>query len=33
MGIEYEETDSFQIIKMFIENREQLLARLLDDDT
>lgn len=29
---EYEETDSYQITKMFIENREQLLNRLLADD-
>ncbi|WP_242832081.1 AAA family ATPase [Butyrivibrio sp. VCD2006] len=29
--VEYEETDSYQITKMFIENKEQLLKRLLDD--
>ena len=27
--IEYEDTDSYQITKLFIENREQLLGRLL----
>ena len=27
--IEYEDTDSYQITKMFIENKEQLLKRLL----
>ncbi len=29
--VEYEDTDSFQITKMFIENKDQLLKRLLDD--
>ncbi|MCR5784056.1 MAG: AAA family ATPase [Eubacterium sp.] len=28
--IEYEDTDSYQITKMFIENKEQLLKRLID---
>lgn len=28
--ISYEETDSYQITKMFLENREQMLARLLE---
>ncbi len=30
--INYEDTDSYQITKMFIENKEQLLKRLLSDD-
>ncbi len=30
--IDYEDTDSYQITKMFIENKEQLLKRLLSDD-
>ena len=30
--IEYEDTDSYQITKMFIENREQLLKRLLSEE-
>lgn len=30
--IAYEETDSYQITKLFIENKEQLLKRLLDED-
>lgn len=30
-SIEYEDTDSYQITKMFIENRDQLLKRLLND--
>ena len=29
--IDYEDTDSYQITKMFIENKEQLLKRLLDE--
>ncbi len=29
--IEYEETDSYQITKMFIENKDQLLRRLLEE--
>ena len=29
--VEYEDTDSYQITRMFIENKEQLLKRLLDD--
>ena len=29
--IDYEDTDSYQITKMFIENKEQLLKRLLSD--
>ena len=27
----YEETDSYQVTEMFIQNRKQLLARLLSD--
>ncbi|WP_022762670.1 AAA family ATPase [Butyrivibrio sp. AD3002] len=30
--IEYEDTDSYQITKMFIENKEQLLKRLLSEE-
>ena len=30
--IDYEDTDSYQITKMFIENKEQLLKRLLSDE-
>lgn len=30
--INYEDTDSYQITKMFIENKEQLLKRLLSND-
>ena len=30
--ITYEETDSYQITKLFIENKEQLLKRLLDEE-
>ena len=30
--IDYEDTDSYQITKMFIENKEHLLKRLLSDD-
>ncbi len=30
-SIDYEDTDSYQITKMFIENKEQLLKRLLDE--
>lgn len=30
--IEYEDTDSYQVTKMFVENKEQLLKRLLSDD-
>ena len=30
-AIDYEDTDSYQITKMFIENKEQLLKRLLDE--
>ena len=30
--IEYEDTDSYRIMKMFIENKEQLLKRLLSDE-
>jgi predicted ATPase len=29
--IEYEDTDSYQITKLFVENREQLLNRLLSE--
>ena len=29
--IDYEDTDSYQITKMFIENKEQLLKRLLEE--
>ena len=29
---EYEETDSYQVTEMFINNRKQLLGRLLDFD-
>lgn len=29
--LDYEDTDSYRITKMFIENREQLLGRLLSD--
>ena len=29
--IEYEETDSYQVTEMFINNREQILRRLLSD--
>ena len=29
--INYEDTDSYQITKMFIENKEQLLKKLLDE--
>lgn len=32
-SIEYEETESYQIMEMFINNREQLLARLLGADS
>ena len=28
----YEETDSYQITKMFLQNRNQLLQRLLEED-
>ena len=30
--IEYEETDSYQVTSMFINDREQLLYRLLEDE-
>lgn len=30
-GCAYEETDSYQVMKMFLENREQLLAQLLKE--
>ena len=30
--IDYEDTDSYQITKMFIENKEQFLKRLLSDE-
>jgi predicted ATPase len=28
---EYEETDSYQVTEMFINNRKQILKRLLED--
>ena len=30
--IDYEDTDSYQITKMFIESKEQLLKRVLSDE-
>lgn len=30
--IEYKETDSYQVTKMFLENKEQLLKRLLNEE-
>ena len=30
--VSYEETDSYQVTEMFINNREQILRRLLDTD-
>jgi len=30
--IDYEDTDSYQVTKLFIENREQMLKRLLDEE-
>ena len=30
--VDYEETDSYQVTKLFLENREQMLKRLLQED-
>ena len=29
--VDYEETDSYQVTKLFLENREQMLKRLLQE--